>query len=471
MESQPNNFDIIIIGSGPGGYLPAILASQRGLSVAIIEKGELGGTCLNRGCIPSKALVHETNLWDAFSGSGLVTGNHKERLAYFRKAMQKKDAAVNQVVSGLGNLLNRDRITVFHGQASFLSPLTLQIRRDGTITERVKSNHVLIASGAIPKAEPHIKVDGRSVLGSDDLLKMGDLPSSLAIVGGGRRGVEFASFFSSFGVEVTLIEKENRILPRMDREISIRYKGLLAKRKVKVLTKTVAISADLHGEDGSVTLKILRGGKEERLPFQRVLLVGDRRGNIDDLDLAKISLGLKDGFIEVDDRMRTSIPGLFAAGDVIGKGFLAHKAFREGKTALENILGRDSRIDYREISICLYCYPEAASIGLTEEEAKAEGKEVEIGKFPFMACGQSIASGHQEGMVKIISEKRYGEVLGVHILGPHATELIHLGAMAMKHEIGVEDIRQSVFAHPTFSEAFLEAALDTSGQAIHMMKG
>ena len=469
MESQPKTFDLIVIGSGPGGYLPAILASQKGLSVAILEKEDWGGTCLNRGCIPTKTLLQESILWDAFLRSGLAGGND-QRDSYFRKAMERKEAAVSQVVSGLINLLNRGRITLLQGEASLITPLTVGVRKDRKTVE-VRANHIVIASGAVPKEEPHIKIDGQSILGSDDLLKMTDLPSSLAIVGAGRRGVEFAVFFSSFGVEVTLIEKEARILPKMDREISIRYKGLLSKRKIKVLTETEALAAETNGKDREVNLKILQKRKEEKLLFQKIALVGNRRANIDSLDPGRIPLVLKEGFIEVDSRMRTSVPGLFAAGDVVGKGFYAHKAFQEGKIALENILGKDSRMNYRWIPICLYSYPEAASIGLTEDEAKKERGEVRVGKFPFMACGRSIAAGNQEGMVKIISEKRYGEVLGVHILGPHATELIHLGAMAMRHEIGVEDIKQSIFAHPTFSEAFFEAALDTSGEAIHMMKG
>ena len=470
MESQPKVFDLIVIGSGPGGYLPAILASQRGLSVAILEKGEWGGTCLNRGCIPTKTLLQESILWDAFSRSGLA-GDKDQRISYFHRAMDKKEAAVNQVVSGLRNLLTRDRITLLQGEASFVTPRTIGIKRNGKIFENLKSDHVLIATGAVPREEPRLKMDGQGMLGSDDLLKMTDLPSSLAIVGGGRRGVEFAFFFNSFGVDVTLIEKENRILPQMDREISIRYKGLLAKRRIKVLTETEAMAAEPSGKGHTVNLQTLQKGKEGELGVHKVLWVGSRRGNTDGLGLERISLGLKDGFILVDDRMRTSVPGLFAAGDVVGKGFYAHKAFQEGRTALENILGKNSPINYREIPICLYSYPEAASIGLTEDEATKERGEVQVGKFPFMACGRSIATGDQEGMVKIISEKRYGEVLGVHILGPHATELIHLGAMAMKHEIGVEGIKQSIFAHPTFSEAFFEAALDTSGEAIHMMKG
>jgi dihydrolipoamide dehydrogenase len=237
------------------------------------------------------------------------------------------------------------------------------------------------------------------------------------------------------------------------------------------LTETEALAAEISGESKPVSLKIIQGGKEERLEVQKVLMVGDRRGNIDGLDIEKASLNLKDGFVPVDLHMKTSSPGIFAAGDVVGKGFFAHKAFLEARTAIENILGKESQIDYRLIPNCLYAYPEAASIGLTEEEAKIECGEVNIGKFPFMACGRSIATGDQEGMVKILSEKKYGEVLGVHILGPHAADLIHLGAMAMKHEIGVEGIKEMIFAHPTFSEAFFEAALDTDGEAIHIMKG
>ncbi len=239
---------IIVIGSGPEGYLPAILASQKGLSVAILEKGDWGGTCLNRGCIPTKALLKESILWDAFSRSGLA-GDKDQRISYFHKAMERKEAAVNQVVSGLRNLLNRDRITLLQGEASFMTPQTVGMKKDGKIFENLRSNHILIATGAVPREEPHLKMDGQWIMGSDDLLKMKDLPSSLAIVGGGRRGVEFAVFFNSFGVEVTLIEKENRILPKMDREISVRYKGLLTKRRIKVLTETEAMTAETSGKD------------------------------------------------------------------------------------------------------------------------------------------------------------------------------------------------------------------------------
>jgi dihydrolipoamide dehydrogenase len=470
LENQLRIFDLIIIGSGPGGYLSAILSVQKGLSAAVIEKKDLGGTCLNRGCIPTKALLHEALLWDAFDKSGLIR-NEDEAASYFKKSLEKKNVAVHQVVSGLRNILSRDRITVIQGEASFINPRTIGIKRDGKVAEKLEADRILIASGAVPKDEKPLMRDGQWVIGSDEVLNMTELPSTLAIIGGGRRGLEFATVFNAYGVHITLVEKENRVLPKLDREISIRCKGLLAKRNVKVLTEAEVASIELIEKKKSVRLTVIQKGKKENVEFQKVLVVGERRGNIDDLDLEKASVSLKDGFISVDSHMKTSSAGIYAAGDVVGKEFYAHKAFHEGKIAVENILGRESQADYRMIPKCLYAYPEAASIGLTEEEAVKEYGEVNIGKFPFMACGRSIATGNSEGMVKIISEKKYGEILGVHILGPHATELIHLGAMAMRHEIGVEAIKEMIFAHPTFSEAFSEAVLDTYGEAIHMIKG
>jgi dihydrolipoamide dehydrogenase len=470
LETQPRIFDLIIIGSGPGGYLSAILSAQKGLNVAIIEKGDWGGTCLNRGCIPTKALLKEAQIWDDLKKSGSVRDKN-EAIDFFRKAMEKKDVAVNQVVSGLKNLLNREHITVMNGEASFIDPRTIDVKRGEKVAQRMKSDRILIASGTVWKEKSELKRDGQWILWTDDILKMSDPPASLAIVGAGRLGVEFARFFNTFGAKVTLIEKENRILPKMDREISIRYRVLLTKNNIKVITETEAVASQLSTDRRSVHLKVIQKGKEENLEVQNVLVAGNRHGNVDGLDLEKATLNLENGFLPVDLRMKTPVPGIFAAGDVVGKGFFAHKAFQEGRTAVENMTGKGCQMNYRLIPYCLYAYPEAASLGLTEEEAKSECGEVAVGKFPFMACGQSIATGNQEGMVKIISEKKYGEILGVHILGHHATELIHLGAMAMQHEIGVEEIKQMIFAHPTFSEAFFEAALDTHGEAIHMMKG
>jgi dihydrolipoamide dehydrogenase len=450
MEPKGRVFDLIIIGSGPGGYLSAILAFQKGMNVAIVEKGAWGGTCLNRGCIPTKALLKDAFLWDNFARSGWIE-KKEDRAGSFRKALEKKDAAVQQVVLGLKNILNRDRITGIEGEASFVNPRNLEVKREGKVVERLESDRIIVAAGAVSEESP-LKKDGQGIIGSDDVLKMKDLPSGLAIIGGGRRGVEFAVLFNTFGVKVTLIERTNRILSKMDREISIRYKSLLTKRSIKVLTESEVKEGKTKGK--LVSLRVLSKEERKSSSSERVLLVGDRQANLDGLDVEKASLSVKDGFISVDTCMGTSSSGIYAAGDVVGKGFMAHKAFAEARVAVENLLGRKAQMDYRLIPICLYGFPEAASVGLTEEEATAKWKEVKVGKFPFMGCGRSVAAGEQDGMVKIISEPKYGEILGVHILGPGATEMIHLGVMAMKHEIGVEEINQTIFAHPTFSEAF-----------------
>jgi len=334
----------------------------------------------------------------------------------------------------------------------------------------LESDRILIASGAVPAEVPLLKKEGQWILGSDEAINLTDLPASIAIVGGGRRGVEFSTFFNTFGVPVTLIERESRILPKMDREISVRYRGLLTKRGVKILTDAQIVATNISEKNNTVTLNVLHKGNEEKLDFQKVLVVGDRRANTDGLDLEKANLSLENGFIPVDLRMKTRSPLIYAAGDITGRGFFAHKAFLEAKIAVKNLLGEENKIDYRFVPTCLYSYPEAASIGLTEEEAKEKWGEIKIGKFPFIGCGRAVAASEQEGMVKIITESKYGEILGVHILGPNATELIHLGAMAMRHEIGVEDIKEMIFAHPNFSEAFFEAALDTSDEAVHIVK-
>ncbi len=468
-ESPTEKVDFVIIGTGPAGYLSAILAARKGLTVTVVERSDIGGTCLNRGCIPTKTLLHEGFVWHHLSSSGLMK-DANVAASYFKYAFERKNAAVNQVVSGIRRLLNRDRISLTSGEASFVNPRTVSIKKDGKIIRRFESDRILVACGAVPVEVPRVKKDGQRVIGSDEALTMTNLPASMAIVGGGKRGVEFSTFFNTFGVAVTLIEREGRILPKLDKEISIRYRGVLTKRGVKILTDAKVVEADISEKRDSATLHLLNKGKEEKLAVQKVLLVGDRRGNTDGLEIEKASLTLKDGFLPVDSRMKTGSAGIYAAGDVVGNDLFAHKAFLEAETAVRNLLGGKGKVDYRYIPTCLYSYPEAASVGLTEEAAKAKYGEVKIGKFPFVGCGRAVAASEQDGMVKIISDAKYGEILGVHILGPRATELIHLGAMAMKHEIGVEDIKKMIFAHPTFSEAFFEAALDMSDEAIHIVK-
>ena len=396
MESPTERVDLIIIGSGPAGYLSAILAARRGLSIAVIERSDIGGICLNRGCIPTKTLLHEGFIWHHLSNSGLMKDS-QVAASYFRYAFEKKSAAVNQVVSGIRRLLNRDRITLVPGEASFVNPRTVSVKRDNKIVKRLESDRILIASGAVPAEVPPLKKDGQRIIGSDEALNLTDLPTSMAIIGGGKRGVEFGTFFNTFGVAVTLMEREGRILPKLDREISTRYRILLTKRGVRVLTDAKVVAADLSGKENSAMLHILQKGKEEKLAFQKVLVVADRHGNTDGLNLKQASLTSKGGFISVDARMKAGSPGIFAAGDVVGNGFFAHKAFLQAETAIKNILGKESKMDYCFIPTCLYSYPEAASIGLTEDEAKAKHGEIKVGKFPFVGCGRAVAASEPDG--------------------------------------------------------------------------
>lgn len=469
METKREKFDLIVIGSGPAGYLATILAARRGLSVGIVEKAELGGTCLNRGCIPTKALLREASLWENFMEAKWGKEREKASLA-FQSAMERKSGAVNQVVSGLRSLLGQKGVTLVEGEASFVAPRRLSVKKEGSSGATIESDRILIATGAAASEMPGLRRDGKWVMTTDDVLKMDFLPSEITIIGGGKRGVEYASFFNAFGTKVTLIERTDRILPKMDREISVRYKGILSKKGVKVLTGTEALESALGGKEGSVILKILQKGKEERLQSPHLLLAGPRHGNLESLGLERAAIASRDGFIVVDRRMKTSVPGIFAAGDATGRGFMAHKAFYEARVALANLMGGSAEVDARLIPICLYSHPEAASIGLTEEEARQKHGDLKVGKFPFMGCGRAVAEGETEGMVKILSEPKYGEILGVHILGAGATEMIHLGMMAMKAEMGIEELKDMLFAHPTLSEAFYEAALDTDNEAIHIVK-
>jgi len=469
LETKKEKFDLIVIGSGPAGYLATILGARKGLSVAIVEKAELGGTCLNRGCIPTKALLREAALWENFMAA--KWGKEREKASQaFQSAMERKSGAVNQVVSGLRSLLGQKGITVIEGEASFVALRRLSVKRKGSSDTTIESDRILIATGAVASEIPGLKRDGKWVMTTDDVLKMDSLPSEITIVGGGKRGIEYACFFRAFGTNVTLIEKGDRILPKMDREISVRYKGILTKKGIKVLTGAEAVESSLTGKEGFVTLRILQKGKEERLQSPKVLLAGPRHGNLAGLGLEEAAISSRDGFVTVDHRMKTSVSGVYAAGDVTGRGFMAHKAFYEARVALTNLRGGSAEVDPRLIPICVYSQPEAASIGLTEEEARQKHGELKVGKFPFMGCGRAVAEGETEGMVKILSEPKYGEILGVHILGAGATEMIHFGMMAMKAEMGIEELKEMLFAHPTLSEAFYEAALDTDNEAIHIVK-
>jgi dihydrolipoamide dehydrogenase len=467
--AKTTDFDLIIIGSGPGGYVSAIRAIQRGLKVALVERDKIGGTCLNRGCIPTKALLHDAIRFQSLPRlADLCDMDVKKIRPDFQKVMARKRAAVEKVVGGITSLLTHHGISVFSGKASLIDPRRVLVQGVRGSNQELTSRGVILAVGVVPAPDSPIHIDGNHILSTDDALDLESAPRNLAIIGAGKRGIEFATIFGSFGTEVTVVEPKDRILPTMDRELSVRYKQCLtANKKIKILTRVDVRAVDMDAGELRLSVEGPRGS--ETVTTEKILYAGKKRPKLEDLALDKINLPLQGGFINVNSYMETAVKGVYAVGDVIGRGCYAHKAYAEAAIAIDHITGRSTKVDYRLIPKFIYTDPEVASIGMTEVEAEAEG-EIEVGRFPFIGCGKSIATGEEVGVVKIITGKKYGEILGVHILGPQASELISLASLAMKGELRAEDVRAAVFPHPTYAEAFFEATLDLMEEAIHIMK-
>jgi dihydrolipoamide dehydrogenase len=463
------DFDVTIIGGGPGGYVAAIRAVQRGLKVALVERDKIGGTCLNRGCIPTKALLHDVLRFQSLPRLARLCDMDVEKIRPdFQKVMARKREVVEKIVGGVTSLLAHHGISVFRGAASLVDPRRVLVRSARESNQELRSEAVILAVGVVPAPDSPVRIDGDHILSTDDALDLDRAPRSLAVIGGGKRGVEFATIFAGFGTEVILVESKDRILPEMDREISVRYRRVLSSRKIKILTGVNVKGIDINGGEIRLTLEGPKGS--QAITAERVLYAGGRRPKLEDLGIDKVNVPLQEGYIAVNPHMETSVGGIYAVGDVLGRGCYAHKAYAEAAVAVDHITGRSTTVDYRFIPKFIYTDPEVASIGMNEIEAEGEG-EIEVGKFPFMGCGKSLATGEEEGVVKVIREKKYGEILGVHIIGPQASELIGLASLAMKNELGAEEIRAAVFPHPTYSEAFYEASLDLMGEVIHIMKG
>lgn len=461
-------FDVIAIGSGPGGYVAAVRAGMLGLKTALVEKDPfLGGTCLHRGCIPTKALLHTAYLYDEFrhaSDHGLKTG---PVTVDFPKVHSRKTAIVNKLAKGIEYLMKKRKIEVLTGTGSLIDPTTVRIKgKDGD--EVIKGRHLIIATGSTPADLPHIQVDQKTVLDSDGILTLQTIPKSMVVVGAGAVGVEFASIFNSFGSDVTVVELLPRAVPLEDEEISAALEKIFAKRGIKVMTSSQVKTLDRSG--GGAKLAVEGKGKTTELLVEKVLLSVGRRPLTRGIGLeaAGISLDGK-GYVVVNEFMQTSVASIYAIGDVVRTPWLAHVASAEGILAVDHIGGKPAHpIDYKKIPACTYCRPEVASVGLTEKAAREAGYEVAVGRFPFSAIGKAMILGETDGFVKIVSEAKYGEVLGVHIIGPKATELIAEACMGLRLETTVEEIFRTVHAHPTLSEAMLEAAHSVYGEAIHV---
>jgi len=467
------NYNIAIIGAGPGGYVAAIRASQLGGRVAVIEKEELGGTCVNRGCIPTKALLASARLLNSIKKGAEFGIRSGEFSIDFSAITKRKERIVKQFVSGIAQLFKSYGIFLIRGKGRLTEKIgdkvtEIEVEKDDGSLEKVIANKLIIATGSVPAQIPGISVDKREVITSDQALELEEVPSSLLIIGGGVIGVEFASIFNSLGSKVTIVELLERIIPTEDGEISEELKKFLVRSGIEVNTgvKVQEVSPD-NGK--RKVIMETQQGREERVA-QKVLIATGRKPYTEALGLEKTGIGLRKGGILVNERMETNLPGIFGIGDVVGGVLLAHVASGEGIVASENAMGGQSKIDYRVIPNCIYSIPEVASVGLSEERAKEMGYQVNVGRFPFLANARATILGERMGLVKILADRKTDEILGVHIIGPDATELIGEACVAMKARLTTKDLERIIHAHPTLSEGIFEAAHDVHGEAIDLRK-
>jgi dihydrolipoamide dehydrogenase len=462
-------FDLIVLGGGPGGYVCAIRAAQLGLSVALVEKDRLGGVCVNIGCIPTKALLHSawvaTTLKHA-ADLGITTGEVETN---YGVAMRRSRRVAEQNSKGVEFLMKKHKIEVLKGTGTLKPGRKVEVRADKGTQELTAAKAVVIATGSRAKDIPAIGLvfNGTTVISSTEALLLERAPASLAIVGAGAVGTEFADIFAAFGTKVTLLEMLPRVLPVEDAESSDAVAKAYKRRGIVVHVGAAIERATVTPKGVSLSYKV--GGKAESLDVGCVLVAAGRAPNVEGLGLETLGIALEKGFIKVDGRLQTSVPGYYAIGDVAGPPLLAHKGSREGVVAAEAIAGgQPHAIDYTNVPGATYCHPEVASVGYTEERCKELGLEYTVGRFPFSASGRARTAGEIDGFVKIIRGKKYGEILGAHIVGAHATELIHELVLARTNEYTVEEVDLAIHAHPTMAEAVGEAALDAMGRAINI---
>jgi dihydrolipoamide dehydrogenase len=454
--------DLAIIGSGPGGYVAAIRAAQLGMAVTVVEEAEnLGGICLNWGCIPSKALLRNAEVLHLIQGSETFGISRGEVVADFGAAITRSRQVVGKLVQGVAFLMRKNGVEVVHGRARLISEQTLELSPSG---QTVAASQLVIATGARPKTLPGLEPDGRSAFTYREALELRQLPKSCVIVGGGAIGVEFAYIYASYGVKVTVVEALSRLLPQEDEEVSQELTRQFQRQGIGTETGRLIERAERGAEGWRLHLE---GG--EVVEAEMVLTATGVQANVEDLGLEELGVVVEEGFIKVDDHMRTSIPGVYAIGDVTGPPLLAHAASAEGVIAVEAAAGREvAPLDPVQVPRCTYCQPQVASAGLTEAQAKERGLQVRVGKFPFSASGKAIAMGDTVGFIKTVVDAETGRLLGTHAIGAEVTELLPEMVMAAWAGVRAEQFEALVHAHPTLSESLKEAALAAEGLAIHI---
>jgi dihydrolipoamide dehydrogenase len=465
MADTAQNFDLVVIGGGPGGYVAAIRAAQLGMKTAVVEREHLGGICLNWGCIPTKALLRSSeinHLLHHLDEFGFAADNIRFDLA---KVVKRSRAVAKQLASGVGHLLKKNKVAVFDGQGRLAGAGRVQVT--GKQTATLQAKHIILATGARARQLPGLETDGKLIWSYKDAMVPPAMPKRLLVVGSGAIGIEFASFFRNMGAEVTVLEVLDRILPVEDEEISAFARKAFEKQGMRILTG--AKLGRVTKQADSVTVEIEAAGKTETLTVDRVISAVGIVGNIEDLGLEGTAIKVEKTHVLIDEFCRTGEPGVYAIGDLAGAPWLAHKASHEGVVCVEKIAGVPDvhPIDWTNIPGCTYCRPQIASVGLTEARAKAAGHTVKIGRFPFIGNGKAIAMGEPDGMVKVVFDAKTGALLGAHMIGAEVTEMIQGYAIARTLETTEVELMHTVFPHPTVSETMHEAVLDAYGRVIH----
>lgn len=456
-------FDTVVIGGGPGGYVCAIRAAQLGQKVAVVEREHLGGICLNWGCIPTKALLKSSEVYKMFQHSEDYGLSHKGASPHMDKIVARSRGVSNKLSNGIGFLLKKNKVTVFEGTASFKDKNTLLV--DGK-TE-ISFKNAVVATGARARQIPGVlEADGKSVWTYKEALVPTAIPKSLLVIGAGAIGVEFASFYATLGSKVTVVEGLDRLVPIEDRDVSAYLEKALKKEGMEIHTSTRTVSLKVGKDKVDVVLE--KDGKQTKHSFEKVLLAIGVQGNTENLGLEKLGVVMDRGVIKTDNHYRTNVDGIWAIGDVCGRQLLAHVASHEGIVCAETISGHHTHpVNYENIPGCTYCMPQIASTGLTEEAAKERGYDIKVGKFGYQANGKAMAIGAEDGFIKTIFDKQTGALLGAHIIGAEATEMISTFVIARQMEATEEDMIAACLPHPTLSEMIVESVLDSEGRVIH----
>ena len=461
-----SEYDIVIIGSGPGGYVTAIRASQLGFKTALVEKESLGGVCLNWGCIPTKALLKSAQVFEYLNHAKDYGINIKEYDKDFNAVINRSRNIAGDMSKGVNFLMKKNKIDVIEGFGKIMPNKIVKVI-NGDKSEELKSKNIIIATGARSREITSIPKDGEKIFGYREAMTLKKQPKSIIIVGSGAIGVEFAYFYNSMGSKVTLIEYQDRVVPVEDHEISKQLQKSFQKKGIEVITNSEVILVEKQSK--GVSAKVVTNKKEQEIKADVLLSAVGIKSNIEEIGLEEVGIAVDKDKIIVNDFYETNIPGYYAIGDVTKGQALAHVASAEGIVCVEKIAGKDVEpIDYNNIPGCTYCSPEIASVGLTENQAKDKGYDIMIGKFPFSASGKAKASGNDEGFIKVIFDKKYGEWLGCHMIGLGVTDMIAEAVLGRKLETTGEEVLKTIHPHPTMSEALVEAVADAYGEVIHL---